>query len=397
MTKLIDTQTVLRKSQTIGLLEYVCQSLELTEAQFKAAEAKYRAVGTWLSGAEPSLLQSASIYPQGSIALGTTVKPIASEEYDLDLVSLVALGGGCTPTVVKKLIGDRLRLSGNYRGILEEKPRCWRLNYANEFHLDITPSIPNPNCRRGGELVPDKKLSRWKPSNPKGYREWFERHALLQPRIAIEKSELAGLRAQVDDLPTPTRLRGLLRRCVQLCKRHRDVFFTKSPTDTAPISIIITTLATQSYRYCVAQGEFETELDVLVEVVKQMRRFIETTSRNGQPRWFIPNETTEGENFAEKWNQRPELAEAFYRWHPSAVAAFEQFSLMPGVDEVSKRLSAAFGDVGPRAVRQLMDTVSSAREASRLSILPSVGLATTLQRGTQIRSNTFFGATDLER
>ena len=32
-------------------------------------------------------------------------------------------------------------------------PRCWRLSYANEFHMDITPSIPNPNCRFGGELV----------------------------------------------------------------------------------------------------------------------------------------------------------------------------------------------------------------------------------------------------
>jgi len=32
------------------------------------------------------------------------------------------------------------------------------LNYANEFHMDITPSIMNPECTNGGELVPDKEL-----------------------------------------------------------------------------------------------------------------------------------------------------------------------------------------------------------------------------------------------
>ena len=31
--------------------------------------------------------------------------------------------------------------------------------------------------------------------------------------------------------------------------------------------------------------------------------------------WYIWNETTHGENFAEKWNRRPERAEAFFAWH----------------------------------------------------------------------------------
>ena len=52
---------------------------------------------------------------------------------------------------MKKTIGDRLRANGYYAPLLEEKPRCWRLSYANEFHLDITPSIPNLECANGGE------------------------------------------------------------------------------------------------------------------------------------------------------------------------------------------------------------------------------------------------------
>jgi hypothetical protein len=46
-------------------------------------------------------------------------------------------------------------------------------NYAGEFHLDITPSIPNPGCPKGGVLVPDKAQQAWTPSNPKGYKTLF--------------------------------------------------------------------------------------------------------------------------------------------------------------------------------------------------------------------------------
>jgi hypothetical protein len=97
-----------------------------------------------------------SVYLQGSVALGTTVKPLRRNEHDVDLVGHAAGAGGVPPTVLKKLIGDRLHENSHYRPLLEEMPRCWRLNYANEFHQDITPSVPNTLCANGGELVPDK-------------------------------------------------------------------------------------------------------------------------------------------------------------------------------------------------------------------------------------------------
>jgi hypothetical protein len=300
----LDTAILLRKAHAIGLLEYICRELELSETQFKLAEERYRAVGAWLAAAENPITRSATIYPQGSIVLGTTVKPIGREEYDLDLVSFVVLAERLTPAELKKAIGDRLRANARYGDILEEKPRCWRLNYAGEFHLDITPSIPNPACRRGGELVPDKQLRQYKPTNPKGYRNWFDECARLQPRIVIQKMEFAETRAQIEALPAPTQFRGLLRRGIQISKRNRDVYFAADSTS-APISIILTTLAAQSYAYCVGQFEYETELDVLVDVLKRMPSFIETTGRRGETGWFVWNPTTEGENFAEKWNKDP--------------------------------------------------------------------------------------------
>ena len=109
--------------------------------------------------------------------------------------------------------------------MLEEKKRCWRLNYAREFHLDISPTIVNLKCTKGGELVPDKKLRDWHPTNPAGYKALFETRANLQPRVQIAKFAYARDHAQVEPFPTKPTGKGVLRRTVQLLKRHRDIYY----------------------------------------------------------------------------------------------------------------------------------------------------------------------------
>src|SRR5262249_13810331 len=142
----LDPQMLARKAYLVGTLELLCQTLELTDAQLAEAERRYMGVGEWLAGADSPLLRTLSIYMQGSTAIGTTVKPIASSEHDLDLVANLRAQASHPPGLVKHAMGERLRQHGSYSRILKEKSRCWRLVYANEFHLDITPSIPNAAC-----------------------------------------------------------------------------------------------------------------------------------------------------------------------------------------------------------------------------------------------------------
>jgi hypothetical protein len=193
----------MKKAELVGVLEQLCQALELSDAQYQLAKRRYEGVGEWLADADSSLLRAISIYLQGSTAIGTTVKPIGCNEHDVDLVAHVSnLGLWLPPAALKKAIGGRLRANGHYARILEEMPRCWRLNYANEFHMDITPSIPNPNCDAGGELVPDRALKEWKESNPKGYKSLFMRRASLLPQMRLSKSmSTDGLRAAVEPYP----------------------------------------------------------------------------------------------------------------------------------------------------------------------------------------------------
>lgn len=389
-------QSTFRKAQLVGLLERMCESLEPTDAQLALAKQRYEGVGEWLAASEHPLLRSLSIYLQGSTAIGTVVRPIGRTEFDVDLVGFMPEADRPDPAVVKRVIGDRLRENGHYRPLMVEMPRCWRLNYANEFHMDVTPSIRNQACGRGGELVPDKALRDWKESNPKGYRALFERRALLSPSFRVAKSMQfdEGVRADVEPYPERGGFKGVLRRAVQILKRHRDIHFASADACIAPISVIITTLAARSYEWSVGSGVYDTELDLLRTIVEHMPDTIQRVVVEGRPQWVIWNETTTGENFAEKWNSDPRRAEAFFSWHAKVLADIDRLIEARGLDRVGQDLTEAFGTAPARAAMDgLTRQIGDARQAGRLAVAPLVGLTTgTAARATIVRPNTFFGA-----
>ena len=74
----------------------------------------------------------------------------------------------------------------------------------------------NPHCYQGGELVPDKTLARWKPTNPKGFLEKFDQYAALSPRFQITETRFTKAYDSVEPLPAQTTSKPLLKRIVQL-------------------------------------------------------------------------------------------------------------------------------------------------------------------------------------
>lgn len=383
----------MKHSHLVGFLETICQGLELSQTRLHEAEKRSQGVGNWLAASDDPDLQALDIYFQGSTAIGTTVKPFGRNEHDVDLVAHDPIGTRqLSPSMLMQKIGDRLKSNGNYEPLLEAKNRCWRLVYANEFHLDITPSIPNPWCVSGGELVPDRKARNWKASNPWSYRKLFERRAALSPRLlAVAFDTLA--KAEVEAFPEQSKFKGILRRCVQLLKRHRDVHFDGPHRELAPISILITTLASQSYERAVNAGAYQTELQFLLAVIRGMPDFICRRDEDGRIVWEVPNETTVGENFAERWNQDPKLPEAFYVWHKKALSDLEALASLQGVDVIGLRLGDAFGEsAANRAIGALTDQISSARGHGALGIVPAIGLVIKPSVvAASIRPNTFFG------
>lgn len=386
-----------KRQVLIGTLDALFAQIDLTDSQYETARARYEAVSAWLADGESPYLKVASIYPQGSIAVGTANKPVGRAEFDVDLVChLPTVGDSSSPAAVKALIGDRLKAHRTYASMLEEKRRCWRLSYANEFHLDITPSIRNPVCVKGGELVPDRALSIWKPTNPKGYAARFEQYAALRPRLTLREGGIVAKRADVEDFPEQEMRKLPLKRIVQILKRHRDVSFAApSRRELAPISVIVTTLAARSYADCVTRFVYADHYELILDVVRRLPEFIQVTHQNGVPFYFIENETTTGENFADKWNQDARLPRAFYEWHREALGLLEELLAVEGKDRLSEVLQKAFGtsvETVRAAMAPLATTVAGARAAGSLLVAPGLGLVISPAAGrVDVRPHTFFG------
>lgn len=76
------------------LLEQIAEDLDVPPSKYEDAKRSYDAVGDWLNRPESELAQySPRIYPQGSFALGTAVKPEGDDHYDVDAVCVLDLAG----------------------------------------------------------------------------------------------------------------------------------------------------------------------------------------------------------------------------------------------------------------------------------------------------------------
>lgn len=278
--------------------------LDLPSELAREATLEYHRISRWLGAAEsPCAVYPLHLYPQGSFRLGTPIRPIThQDEFDIDLVCQLGIAKERTTQAdLKELVGERLKADPPSRARLKERRRCWTLFYKSKFHLDVLPTIPDADHSGAGILVTDTELARWQFSNPLGYAEWFYERM----RTVVEEARQSLAKAHhvdIQDVPEWT-VRTPLQRAVQVLKRHRDIYFQKD-LDRRPVSIILTTLAGQTYQN-------EPDLAVaLVRIIEGMDEHIE--DRSGK--WWIPNPAHTGENFADKWNEKPALRDAFLRW-----------------------------------------------------------------------------------
>lgn len=394
-------------SLPMKIVEELTKNLDISDSMFRDAESKYLAVAKYLGEFDNPLLQDAFIYPQGSINLRTVVKPIGKDEFDIDLVlNLPNVTNEHNPNTILKLIGDRLKDTMSiYKEKVSELNRGWRVNYAGNFHLDITPSIDNPfvdaeelHYTDTSELVPDKSLKSWKDSNPRGFEKWFSEIAEQMPIFVVSNLrvldsgmltlEEAGLASYtIKDIPDNNEYKGLLRKTIQLLKRHRDYYFNKrnnSYNDFKPISIVITTLATKSYRMIIEEGrEYSCPFDMLKDIVENMNNFIKIGNE-----YKIVNPTNENENFAEKWNKDIKYVEAFATWQKAAYDELVELQQEIGIHKIGDVLEKSYGkDSAEITMRALAETVNKDREHNILTPTIITSTATT----STVKANNFFG------
>ncbi len=294
------------------LLARIAQNLQLDETRKERMESAYRSISTLLDQDQVFFKDlNIDVYPQGSVLTGTTVRPYKGSEFDLDIVVQInELYSRFTPAEIYNALLKKLEGNNHYSDKLEKKNRCVRINYANDFHMDILPGCIVLYNDKNVIRIPDRLLRDWAISNPKGFGEWFlaraaaiRHESLLQGYYSRMKTEL---RAQIEDLPKDDLYnKSPLQRAVQLVKRYRDIYFSGDNAEYCTSSIVLTTLMGLNY-----QGEpsiYETINNVLDRIKLDYNLALKNRTR-----FTVSNPVNTQEHFTDSWTN--EHYDHFYRF-----------------------------------------------------------------------------------
>ncbi|WP_019676933.1 nucleotidyltransferase domain-containing protein [Arsukibacterium perlucidum] len=379
-----------KKTMLVEVLNYVFDNLDLTQSQREQIESAYNAVGEYLASCDDPLLEAAQIYPQGSMRLRTTNKPLSQEEFDVDLILYLPNAGAATRNEIVRVVKQHLLNNKVYKDLVVDLPRGLRINYKGNYHLDITPGKKyDLEALPGHPLWVVDKHSGFKESNPEGMAQVFDDSCLLLPKIKSRHRFMEALsNKSVTQLPDQN-VKKPLNRIIQILKRHRDVWSQQDTNPHAvfkPISVVITSLARSAYVEVIKSGkEYDNELDLILDIIELMPHHIETIDN----KVLIANPTMRPENYAEKWN-RVEGFEgenyrlAFFAWHQAAIGMFENLASENnrGLDNAFTALSEAFGEKPVLAAKdRIIELVNVTRSNDRLGVTLGTGAFTSVMAG----------------
>ena len=377
------SNTLERQNDILKLVE----NLDIPPSMYKNADDKYHAVASFLEtcGIE------ADMYPQGSFALGTVVRPTVKDPdaaYDLDFICQVRqTKDKIAPSELRRKIQNALESSDVYASRLKVWDECFTIEYADingiGFTIDIVPAADEtvlskqklkgeshrPDLLDTAIAIPRHNGNRnydWITNNPRGFRVWFEE--VNQPFMAFNRDERrraifkasGKVYASIDDIPEGLE-RSAMQRVIQILKYHRDVYYYNlrrdDSDDLKPISAIINTLVAEISKTAHPEmGIFE----LLQYVLNELNIYAERQTLSGEEfaqkygsrsviskskdscRWVIQNPADPEDNLADKWNDNADIPKYFFRW--IAMCSKDLIQSMSTLDsEFRTTMENAFG------------------------------------------------------
>lgn len=342
-------------SERQGDILSIIRSLDISPSMYKNAVEKYQALGKFLNdnGIE------AEIYPQGSFAFGTVVRPStidSSASYDLDFIcQVVGSRDEYTPSGLRTKVENVLKSNKTYADRLEVCDKCFTIKYADideiGFSIDIVPAAdesnetknrlirksPSPELIDTSVAIPKCDSNRryqWITNNPKGFRKWF--NDINEPFLASSReferqrifAENKSIYASVEEIPSALE-RSALQRVIQILKCHRNNYYASiaNGDEIKPISAIINTIVTRIAEH---YNPDCTVFDLLSYVLTELSIYAEhqritekafaqmygarTVLSRPEGKWYIENPANPEDNLADQWNNDSRIPDRFFRW-----------------------------------------------------------------------------------
>lgn len=359
------------------LLLEICEEFQISEARYNRAVDRYQALNKLFEGSGSPFRQfRPDIYPQGSMALGTTVQPIGKGTHDLDFVLELSnyLRG---PMHLITELHEFLRMHGVYGPMTSLKNRCVRIEYADDFYMDVLPACRNATAVGTCIKIPDCTLRGWSDSNPRGFITWFKEQSgkRFVDRL-LEKAERIPDQQAVAEKDT-------LQLVVQLFKRWRDLYYADVDPKLAPISIVLTTLAADTY-----QGE-QSVSGAITSMLSDIVKLIDISRRAGESHLHLCNPSNTAEDLSERWDSNPLAYSAFER----GIHNFQQrwVELVTRGGNVKEDLKTLFGETVEVVLTKRAKQRHEARVGGKLGVMSSGLITSAAGAAAALKPHTFYG------
>lgn len=384
------------------VLDTICKNICVSETDYAVLNKHFNGLTDALENGIDKRF-SPVLRTQGSIRLGTAVKPVDEIGLDADIIcELYNVPAYYTQKDVQEIVGRVLRSDPRYKDKLKEPQggrRCFTIEYEDGTHVDILPCVVDENYRqhmlnvsehaedyilsitdkkRAG-FATDPNRDHWGKSNPIGYANRFEQIAkMFEPRNKF----LYEVRASVEPFPKyeDKTEKLTLQKIVQMLKRHRDVLM--GDDEDKPVSILMTTLAEKAYE----KSNGGTLFQVFTYIVCHLHEYIEY--KDGKP--VVLNPVLPKENFADKWQEKPRKKEQFYKWLETLVADVKSLTDLKG-EQLANKLKSMFGDKAvTRAYTAMAKQDHKDVRNGILTMSTATGGWSTSDGGKSVKPHTFY-------
>lgn len=248
---------------------FLTNKVNLSDARMTQLNDRTIAITNFLQSGDDAFASNfIDVLPQGSYAHRTIINPVrANDEFDADLLLYINEVEGWEAEDYVQELYTVFRASSTYRDMVSRHDRCVKVDYANEFHIDVVPYME----RHDQHYITNRAENRFELTNPEGYNEWLD-----------ERNRLAS---------------GRLIKVIRLMKYLRDFKDTFSCK-----SVIFSILLGNSVSDASAWGDDSLYPDVptaLKNIVGELDDYLQANET--MPSIDDPSEPTE--NFNHRWNQ----------------------------------------------------------------------------------------------
>lgn len=297
------------------LLAETAVRVELPPSWHRVAVERYEAVRKHIERPDSPLHdQVERFYPQGSMAIGATIRTRKHETgYDIDIVAELILPPDTPPDRVLDLLYQAIKGEprSRYAHMVERQTRCVTVHYEDGMHLDVTPSIlidpADPRRSWIFHAKPDEPAEQHDRLivNSFAFAEWFNEctpidlqfaESYRQRALAHEK-KIVLKEAEVDPVPDHSIDDGgksVTVVALQLLKRNRNIIYRARRGCRMPPSVFLS---------CIA-GQVATEgariSEALAAICNGLLRELDAAEREGRL-IDVRNPRCEADRFTDRW------------------------------------------------------------------------------------------------